>query len=123
MKVKAILKTVAVFAAMAALVASCSSDKKTSAGGSSGGSASSSSSADFVALGGWKDPACSTSQPKVSVGISEPLEVAGTSLRDYVDGTQAAVDAFNAEGHRLPWLENRQVVISLTPTARSRGDP
>ena len=98
MKVKAILKTVAVFAAMAALVASCSSDKKTSAGGSSGGSASSSSSADFVALGGWKDPACSTSQPKVSVGISEPLEVAGTSLRDYVDGTQAAVDAFNGRG-------------------------
>jgi hypothetical protein len=33
------------------------------------------------------------------------------------------VDAFNAAGHRLPWLENRQVVISLTPEARPRPGP
>ena len=33
------------------------------------------------------------------------------------------VDAFNAEGHRLPWLENRQVVVSLTPPPRRQGDP
>jgi hypothetical protein len=33
------------------------------------------------------------------------------------------VDAFNAAGHRLPWLENRQVVISLTPPAQSRAGP
>jgi hypothetical protein len=33
------------------------------------------------------------------------------------------VDAFNAEGHRLPWLENRQVVVSLTPQPRPRGRP
>jgi hypothetical protein len=39
------------------------------------------------------------------------------------EALEPAVDAFNAQGHRLPWLENRQVVVSLTPTARSRGDP
>ena len=32
------------------------------------------------------------------VGISAPLDVAGTSLADYVDGTQAAVVAFNERG-------------------------
>jgi hypothetical protein len=26
-----------------------------------------------------------------------------------------AIDAYNAAGHRLPWLENRRVVISLSP--------
>ena len=26
------------------------------------------------------------------------------------------VDVFNAAGHRLPWLDNRRVVISLAPT-------
>jgi hypothetical protein len=31
------------------------------------------------------------------------------------DTLAPAVDAFNAARHRLPWLENRQVVISLTP--------
>jgi len=41
-------------------------------------------------------------------------------------GQEAAapvVDDFNATGHRLPWLENRQVVISLTPHARPRAGP
>jgi hypothetical protein len=33
------------------------------------------------------------------------------------------VDRFNAAGHRLPWLENRQVVVSLTPPARPRAGP
>jgi hypothetical protein len=33
------------------------------------------------------------------------------------------IDTFNAAGHRLPWLENRQVVLSLTPDARSRAGP
>jgi hypothetical protein len=33
------------------------------------------------------------------------------------------VDAFNAARHRLPWLENRQVVLSLTPPARPRDGP
>jgi hypothetical protein len=36
---------------------------------------------------------------------------------------EPAIDAFNAEGHRLPWLENRQVVISLTPSGRARAGP
>ena len=33
------------------------------------------------------------------------------------------VEAFNAARHRLPWLENRQVVISLTPPAQPRAGP
>ena len=33
------------------------------------------------------------------------------------------IDEFNACAHRLPWLENRQVVVSLTPQARPRAGP
>ena len=33
------------------------------------------------------------------------------------------VDKFNAAGHRLPWLGNRQVVVSLTPLVRPRAGP
>jgi hypothetical protein len=33
------------------------------------------------------------------------------------------VDEFNAAGHRLSWLENRQVVLSLTPPAPARAGP
>jgi hypothetical protein len=33
------------------------------------------------------------------------------------------IDAFNAAGHRLPWLESRQVVISLTPDSQPRSGP
>jgi hypothetical protein len=33
------------------------------------------------------------------------------------------IDAFNAAGHRLPWLENRQVVISLTPDSQLQSGP
>jgi hypothetical protein len=33
------------------------------------------------------------------------------------------VDTFNAARHRLPWLENRQVVLSLTPPTRPRAGP
>jgi hypothetical protein len=33
------------------------------------------------------------------------------------------VDAFNAARHRLPWLENRQVIISLTPPVQPRAGP
>jgi hypothetical protein len=33
------------------------------------------------------------------------------------------IDAFNAAGQRLPWLENRQVVISLTPDSQLRSGP
>jgi hypothetical protein len=33
------------------------------------------------------------------------------------------IDSFNAAVHRLPWWENRQVVIALTPQAQSRAGP
>ena len=33
------------------------------------------------------------------------------------------IDTFNAAGHRLPWLENRQIVMSLTPPTQPRGGP
>jgi hypothetical protein len=33
------------------------------------------------------------------------------------------IDAFNAARHRLPWLENRQVVVSLTPRGQPRSGP
>jgi len=29
------------------------------------------------------------------------------------------IDAFNAQAHRLPWLQNRRVILSLTPQARA----
>jgi hypothetical protein len=31
------------------------------------------------------------------------------------------IDEFNEQAHRLPWLENRQVVVCLTPQTRCRG--
>ena len=100
MKFRTVLKLMAVFAALATFAAGCSSSSKTSSGGTSksGSSASGAGNAEFVKLGGWNDGACKPSQPKVVVGISEPMEVAGTSLKDYVDGTQAAVVAFNGRG-------------------------
>jgi hypothetical protein len=39
------------------------------------------------------------------------------------ESLERVVDAFNAEGHRLPWLGNRQVVVSLTPSPRPRAGP
>jgi hypothetical protein len=33
------------------------------------------------------------------------------------------IDQFNHEGHRLPWLGNRLVVLSLTPHTRTRHGP
>jgi hypothetical protein len=33
------------------------------------------------------------------------------------------IDQFNAAGHRLPWLENRRLVISLTPRGQPRAGP
>jgi hypothetical protein len=33
------------------------------------------------------------------------------------------IDEFNSLGHRLPWLEDRQVVLCLTPRARTRSGP
>jgi ABC-type branched-subunit amino acid transport system substrate-binding protein len=99
MKVTTIFKIAAVVVAVTALATACSSDDdNNNAAAGSAGSSSGSASADFVALGGWNDGECNSSQPKVSVAITQPLEVAGTSLKDYVDGTQASVDAFNGRG-------------------------
>ena len=39
------------------------------------------------------------------------------------DALVPVVDRFNAAGHRLPWLENRRLVISLTPRGRTRAGP
>ncbi len=33
------------------------------------------------------------------------------------------IDEFNAAGHRLPWLEDRRVVVSLTPNGQPRSGP
>jgi hypothetical protein len=33
------------------------------------------------------------------------------------------IDTFNKTGHRIPWLENRRVVVSLTPRERPRAGP
>jgi len=35
----------------------------------------------------------------------------------------SVIDTFNAAGHRLPWLEDRRVVISLTPPTQSARGP
>jgi len=34
-----------------------------------------------------------------------------------------AIDALNAGNHRLPWLDNRRLVMSLTPHAETRAGP
>jgi hypothetical protein len=39
------------------------------------------------------------------------------------EGLVPVIDKFNAAGHRLPWLENRQVVVSLTPRGQPRAGP
>lgn len=39
------------------------------------------------------------------------------------EALEPVIDAFNAAGHRLPWLENRLVVMTLTPYRRSRASP
>jgi hypothetical protein len=39
------------------------------------------------------------------------------------EALEPMIDAFNAAGHRLPWLDDRRVVMALTPHARSRASP
>jgi hypothetical protein len=39
------------------------------------------------------------------------------------EALEPIIDTFNAAEHRLPWLENRQVIMSLTPRRRSRASP
>lgn len=100
MKRKTTFGLLAALVALAVVAAGCSSSSKSSpnSGGTTPTTAPAKAGPDFVALGGWKDPACDTSQPKVVVGISAPIDVAASSLADYVDGTQAAVTAFNGRG-------------------------
>jgi hypothetical protein len=33
------------------------------------------------------------------------------------------IDEFNLQGHRLPWLENRRLVVCLTPQSQARSGP
>jgi hypothetical protein len=39
------------------------------------------------------------------------------------EALEAAIDEFNAQEHRLPWLQNRQVVLCLTPHGQPRSGP
>ena len=100
MKRRTTFSLLAAFVALTTVAAGCSSSSKSTNGPTASTTAppSTTPAADFVALGGWKDPACNAAQPKVVVGISAPIDVAGTSLKDYVDGAQAAVVAFNERG-------------------------
>ncbi|MCU1452046.1 MAG: hypothetical protein JWN46_192 [Acidimicrobiales bacterium] len=99
MKLKLVLRLMAAFVALAVVAAACGSSKSSGGGAATTASPSSGGgSAKFVSLGGWNDGACKASQPAVVVGMSEPMDVAGTSLKDYADGAQAAVDAFNKRG-------------------------
>jgi len=39
------------------------------------------------------------------------------------EALEPVIDRFNAAGHRIPWLENRRVVLSLTPRRRDGPGP
>jgi hypothetical protein len=39
------------------------------------------------------------------------------------DELAPAIVRLNAGRHRLPWLDNRRLVMSLTPTAQARSEP
>jgi hypothetical protein len=61
-------------------------------------------------------------RPGQLVGTPEALLV----TLDPFAGQEALVpviDAFNEQRHRLPWLDNRRVVVSLTPQAGPQADP
>jgi hypothetical protein len=63
--------------------------------------------------------------------FNRPGQLYGTpeALIVYLDpfaGQEALVpvlDRYNAAGHRLPWLENRRIVLSLTPRRGARAGP
>ena len=88
---------VAVVAVLAMLGAACSSSSDSGGSPSDTGSTESAN-AEFVSLGGWNDGACSDAKPKVEVALIAPIEAPGTSLGDYADGANAAVEAFNERG-------------------------
>jgi hypothetical protein len=54
---------------------------------------------------------------RVQAGWAASFSAAGQ------ESLERVVDTFNAAARRLPWLENREVVVSLTPTSRPQGDP
>jgi hypothetical protein len=39
------------------------------------------------------------------------------------DELQPLIDQLNAGNHRLPWLDNRRLVMSLTPDGKTRAGP
>jgi hypothetical protein len=39
------------------------------------------------------------------------------------DELEPVIDRLNAGHHRLPWLDNRRLVMSLTPTAQTHSGP
>ena len=39
------------------------------------------------------------------------------------EALEPVIDRFNEVGHRLPWLENRRVVVSLTPSGAAPSGP
>ena len=66
---------------------------------------------------------CSSTVREVCIETPEALIVQVDRFRAARRRWMPVVDAFNAAGHRLPWLENRRVVVSLTPAARPRAGP
>ncbi len=74
-------------------------------------------------LGVFKFASCDGCQLSLLDCEDELLAVAQLDRFGGQQSVEAVVDAFNAERHRLPWLENRQVVVSLTPLPRRQGDP
>ena len=39
------------------------------------------------------------------------------------DELQPVIDQLNADHHRLPWLDNRRLIMSLTPRRENRRGP
>ena len=39
------------------------------------------------------------------------------------EALEPVIDALNRKQHRLPWLENRRLVLSLTPRQQPRAGP
>ena len=39
------------------------------------------------------------------------------------EALEPVIDALNRKQHRLPWLENRRLVLSLTPPQQPRAGP
>ncbi len=104
MKVKTPFKLLAAFVALATFAAACGSSSKSDSSKGDGGATSSPTSgkaaaADFKALGGWDDGACKTSEPKVVIGIQNPVDV--------------AVVVFFGEGRQVGGFDFRELAAYL----------